>query len=148
MDIAYWLIGLHDQLVECLQMSPTKISLCCTVWRWTITRSILCLPEQNWWLTIPPTLEHATVHLLLLLLGECKALWGERKKVVLCGRSWCVCKWNNSKHVYEETDGEQRASARILLNLYFVCLRSSADCSSPSSLAQCHWARWDSVSDT
>ena len=32
-------------------------------------------------------------------LGECIALWGERKQVLLCGRCWCtfVCKWHNSK---------------------------------------------------
>ena len=37
------------------------------------------------------------------VLGECIALWGERKQVVLCGRSWRVCKWNSRKHVYEES---------------------------------------------
>ena len=34
------------------------------------------------------------------MLDKCIALWGERKQVVLCGRSWCtfVYKWHNSKH--------------------------------------------------
>ena len=54
------------------------------------------------------------------ILGECIALWGERKQVVLCGRCWRVCKWNNRKHVYEEKQSEQRAAARILLNLFVV----------------------------
>ena len=34
-------------------------------------------------------------------LGECIALWVERKQVLLCGRCWCtfVCKCHNSKRV-------------------------------------------------
>ena len=35
------------------------------------------------------------------ILGECIALWGKRKQVLLCGRCCCtfVCKWYNSKRL-------------------------------------------------
>ena len=40
------------------------------------------------------------IYILIILLGECIALWVKCKQVLLCGRCWWtfVCKWHNSKH--------------------------------------------------
>ena len=44
-----------------------------------------------------------------IILVECISLWDERiRHIVLCYRSWCVCKWSTSKHVRQ---GNQTASA-------------------------------------
>ena len=74
----------------------------------------------------------------ITILGECIALWVERKQVLLCGRCWCmfVCKCHNSKRAVLRrlrsnpqslADPESSQSAPTVLSR----LRRS-----PSSLAQ------------
>ena len=98
--------------------------------------------------------------LLINILGECIALWGKRKQVLLCGRCCCtfVCKWYNSKRAglcrlrnpqsLEDPQSSQAAPAvlsRLQQSFFAGAAEEQPTCQGVGTLSQTRIAGFDAL---